>query len=298
MTPQKIILLQRQSPGDYLTCLASLESLHIQYPNRFITGFKCVYPDLFLNHPLVTKLDERDPDVRVIEMHCPAISQSHVPIHFMTTWCEYLGEQLGLPLKLQVPHPTIYLSEQEKSLPRIYGSWVINAGYKEDCHAKHWGWGRYQQVVEMMPHITFVQVGESHHTHKPLRGKNVIDMLGKTDKDCRHLIRLCSQVDGGVGGVTFLQHVMAALRKPYVCINLREPKWFTEYPRQTTLTVQGKLECCKDRACWASAVAPGDHGTKCKLPVLNQDEWTGKCAELISPEQVVSAISSYGSSVL
>lgn len=211
----------------------------------------------------------------------------------MQTWTEFLGEQLKLPLKLQVSHPTIYLSEEEKRAPRYKNHWVINAGYKSDCEAKWWGWSRYQRLTEIMPHITFIQVGESFHTHKPLVGKNVINLIGKTNGNCRDLIRLVSRCEGVICGVTFLQHVAAALKKPAVVINLREPKWFTEYPRQTTLTSQGKMDCCKDRACWASAVSPQGHGNRCALPVCNRGEWTGKCAELITVEQVVSAICSY-----
>lgn len=293
--PERLILWQQQSPGDYLTCLAALESLHIQYPGRFLTDLHCIYPELFDHHPYVTRMDRGQG--RVIEMHCPDVALSHTPIHFMETWTRYLGEQLGLPLKLQVAHPHLYLSDEEKALPRRPRTWVINAGCKGDCHAKWWGLSRWQAVVDAMPDMTFVQVGESHHVHPPLRGPNVENLVGKMDGRCRPLVQLVSQCDGVLCGVTFLGHVAAALGKPAVVVNLREPPTFTAYPRQTTLSAHGKLPCNLERGCWASRVLPehdGGRGNLCSLPMTNAaGEATGTCASLISPDDVVRAIRSY-----
>lgn len=297
---EKLILLQKQCPGDWLCCLAAVESLHIQYPGKYITDIHCGYPDLFLHHPNITRM-RRVPNIRgrdierprEIDMQCPSINRTHAPIHFLQTWCEFLGDALGLPLRLHVSHPTIYLSEQEKGLPKLKNHWIVNAGYKADCEAKWWGWSRYQKVVEMMPHLNFIQIGESFHFHKPLVGPNVINMIGKTDKNCRDLLRMVSQCDGGLGGVTFLQHVCASLQKPYVCLNFREPNWLTAYPRQTMLSMNGKLDCNRERGCWVSAVREGGHGRRCALPVIANGEAVPKCATMIAPEDVVKAIQSY-----
>lgn len=289
---EKLILSQRQSPGDYLCCLAAVESLHIQYPGRFLTDLHCIYPALFDNHPNITRMNRNEG--RHIQMQCPNIHKSHLQnVHFLATWCSFLGEQLQLPLELKVTHPTIYLSDEEKALPRRRGTWLINSSYKSDCEAKWWGHSRYQALVDAMPEIHFIQVGESFHNWQELKGPHVECMVGKTNGDCRALIRLASQVDGGVGGVTFVGHVMAALSKPYVCINTREPPWFTSYPTQTTLSSMGKLPCCKEKSCWASAVSPKGTGNKCQLPVLANGEWTPGCAELITVATVAEAIRSY-----
>lgn len=291
MPHDKLVLWQRQCPGDAVACLAALESLHLQHPGKYATDLHCCVSEIFDNHPNVTRM--RRHEGRVVEMHCPAIQKSHVQRHFMSTFVEYLGSQLGIPLELQVNHPTLYLSPEEKALPKRPSTWVINAGWKKDCEAKFWGWHRYQQVVEMMPDMTFVQVGEASpgHFHQRLVGANVEDRVGQTT--ARQLMALVSQVDGVLCGVTFVQHVAAALGKPCVCINLREPPWFTSYPRQTMLSSMGKLACCQERACWASAVRRDGHGNRCKLPVVVNGDCTGACATLIEPQQVVDAVRSY-----
>jgi ADP-heptose:LPS heptosyltransferase len=297
--PEKIILTQIQSVGDWLVVTSAIESLHLQFPGRYITDYHCRSPELIANNPYITKLSPGEG--RVIQMQNPSVHRSHVVgIHYLDTFCDYLGEQLGIPLKLQVSKPGIYLSENEKRLPKLENTWLINAGYKRDCQAKWWGTENYQNVVNNHKKAWFIQVGDGNGVHPRLKGENVIDMVNKTS--IRELIRLASQCVGGIGGVTFLQHVFAGLDLPYVCLNLREPSWFTAYPRQTMLSTQGRMECNKHRACWACDVNEEKTGNNpCKLPMVTfkvpmtnvVDEAKPRCATMFDYKDVIKAMSSY-----
>ena len=49
--------------------------------------------------------------------------------------------------------------------------WIIVAGGKNDFTIKWWDHARWQQIVDhFRDRIFFVQVGEAHHVHPPLRG--------------------------------------------------------------------------------------------------------------------------------
>ena len=62
---------------------------------------------------------------------------------------------------------------------------------------KWWDIVRWQQVVDhFRGKILFVQVGDTSHNHRPLRG--VLDLRGKTD--LRQLVRLVHHADGVLCG--------------------------------------------------------------------------------------------------
>ncbi len=203
-----------------------------------------------------------------------------------------------MPLECKVNRPILYLSEQEKAMPpQVEGPyWVICSGVKQDFTVKAYGHDAYQAVIDATPDIQWVQVGERHHGHRPLRG--VVDLLGQTN--ARQLIRLCFQAQGGLGGESFLHHIFAALQKPFVCLasGFLPPSW-VQYPTTTILHRHGKLQCCATRPCWKSrVVALGDgsrHDKKlCLLPVLDGPEPVPRCLDLIPPSEVAAAIRSYG----
>src|SRR5205807_1627752 len=117
---------------------------------------------------------------------------------------------------------------------------------------KQWPVEHYQQVVDhFRGNVSFVQVGSAEHDHPKLDG--VIDLVDRTNT--RQLMRLTYHADGGLGPITFLQHLCAAFEKPYVALlGGREPVSWVQYPLQTTLHTLGKLPCCRTKACWKSRV--------------------------------------------
>jgi ADP-heptose:LPS heptosyltransferase len=143
--------------------------------------------------------------------------------------------------------------------------------------------------------IRFVQVGSPEHDHPRLRG--VVELVGKTSH--RDLIALCHRCQGGLGPITYIQHLCAAFEKPYVALlGGREPISWTQYPKQTTLHTIGKLTCCLNSACWRSrAVALHDGSDQdarlCEQPVLDLARPVGRCMSLIRPTDVIRAIESH-----
>jgi ADP-heptose:LPS heptosyltransferase len=294
------------SPGDVLVMSAAIESLHQTYPGKYLTDVDTSANAIYESNPHVVRLDRSDPAARTIQMHYPLIHESDLrAVHFLQGYIEFLGKELGVPLKATVNRPALYLSDQEKSWVNQVQEitrkptrfWLVNAGTKSDFTAKAWGHHNYQEVVDRLRgRIQFVQVGEAGHRHRALDG--VIDLIGKTDT--RQFIRLCWHAQGGLGPSTFLQHICAAFNKPYVCLlGGREPLPWVHYPTQTTLSTLGTLSCCKDKACWRSrVVALGDGDSKdrpdqlCEQPVFGEEP-IPRCLALISPQRVVEAIEGY-----
>jgi ADP-heptose:LPS heptosyltransferase len=198
-----------------------------------------------------------------------------------------------------------YLSEQEKQwmsqVQELGGCetkfWVINAGYKDDYTAKKWTCRNYQEVVDhLWGKIMFVQVGElsTGHHHMPL--VKCVNLIGKTD--ARQLLRLCWHSQGGLGGVSFLHHIFAALRKPFVCIaSGMEPQHWERYQTERYLCKGQSVPCGRTGGCWKSQVvrdsARIDHqGKLCLLPIIGDDP-VAKCTAMIRSGEVVAAVEDY-----
>jgi ADP-heptose:LPS heptosyltransferase len=180
--------------------------------------------------------------------------------------------------------------------------WVVAAGGKYDFTAKWWSSSRYQQVVDYFAgKIQFVQVGELHHYHPPLRG--VIDLRGLTDT--RQLVRLVYHSQGVLCGVTFLMHLAAAvetrgrkeLTRPCVVVaGGREPPQWEAYPRHQFLHTVGALPCCERGGCWKSRTLPLGDGSEKDLPrnlCVNVVHGMPRCMDMISVEDVISSIEIY-----
>lgn len=299
---ERLILRCALSPGDVLTMTAAVESLHRQFPGRYLTDVRTPCPAIWENNPLVTPL--RDERGRIIEMHYPSIgqcNQTHTP--FLGGYTEYLGTELGISLKLQTNRPHLYLSDQERVwvdqvTQHFMGGrrrpfWLINAGVKWDYTAKQWPVEHYQEVVDRTRGLVqWVQIGESSHRHHRLRG--ALDLVGKTD--LRQLIRLAYHSQGGLGPVTLLQHLLAAWEKPYLCLlGGREPLTWVTYPLQHTFHSLGLLDCCRTQACWKSRVQPLEDGDRkdlslCAQPILGLLESAPRCLAMIRPGEVAALI--------
>lgn len=298
--PQKLILKSNLCPGDILTMTAAVYSLHITYPNEYLTDVRTSTPDIWKYNPHITQIADGDPEARVIEMHYPSIQRSNQEaVTFLTGYTAYLGEQLGRPLYCKTNRPLLYLSEEEmrqnpvaeffKGQP-VPPVWLLVAGTKQDYTAKQWPLEHYQEVIDRTRGwVQWVQIGAEEHHHPQLHG--VIDMRGKTDH--RQMIRLAWHASGGLGPSTYLQHLMAAWQRPYILLlGGREPVLWQQYPLQATLHTLGQLPCCAQKSCWKSRVVPlGDKNEKdkslCERPVLGWSKPFAECMGRIIPEEVV-----------
>jgi len=312
----KLILRCNLCPGDILTLTAAVESLHQTYPGQYLTDVRTPHREIWQHNPRLTPIADDDPAAR-IEMHYPSINRCNQEARpFLGAYTEYLAEQLGRPLGLKVNRPFVYLSAEERAWPwaRIHPMlawldqpsgdgarplWIIDAGVKPDYTTKQWPIEYYQDVVDRTrDRITWLQVGlRRKHLHTTLC--NVID-LTDTGPPMREMIVLASRIAGGLGPITFFQHLLAAHQKPYVCLaGGREPATWIQYPYQHTLHTVGQLDCCRPNSCWKARVVKLSDGDKkdenlCRDPVTSLDHAdellarpVGRCMLQIKPHEVL-----------
>jgi hypothetical protein len=264
---------------------------------------------LFEHNPWITDID--DADGQRIELGYTDLiaTCSQQPYPFLAGFCHDLGKKLGIKLELSTNRPHLYLSEEEmftSAISELTGDattryWLLCAGIKNDFTLKQWPVEYYQRVVDhFRGRIQFVQVGHAGHNHPSLDG--VTNLVGRTS--VRTLLRLAYQSDGGLGPISFLQHVCAAFEKPYVALlGGREPVTWTQYALQTTLHTIGKLPCCATRACWHARVIPLNDGSRhdanlCEQPSTSFSRPVGQCMAMITPDVVVQAIHPNGTQSL
>lgn len=308
---RKLILRNFQSPGDLVMLSAAVRDLHATYPGEFLTDVRTSCSAIWDNNPHLTRLDERDPDVEVVDCHYPLIHRSNTePWHFLHAFGDYLNSVLGLTIRVTAFKGDIHISDVEKSwfsrVEEIAGFdmpfWVFASGGKFDYTIKWWAHDRYQQIVDhFRGRIQFVQVGERHHHHPPIEG--AIDLRGQTD--LRQLIRLVYHSEGVISAVSLLMHLAAAVEvKPGMpknrpCVVIaggREPPHWTWYPHHQFIHTVGALRCCDNGGCWKSRTRPlGDGDDKdrpeelCVDPVGDMP----RCMDLITAEEVIRRIELY-----
>lgn len=303
--PRKIVFRSILSPGDAMTLTAALESLHQTYPGQFLTDVRTSTHEIFENNPHITKLTDNESEV--IDIHYPTVHKSSQhSVTFINGYLQDIAGQLKVELKPVTNRPHLYFTDEEKkwinqirenfSKSRDIPFWIVNAGIKSDFTAKQWPVEFYQKVIdETIGLIQWVQIGDRDHSHPEL--KNCIDCRGKTDH--RQLMRMTYHADGALGPVTYLQHICAALEKPYICLlGGRESVTWVQYPKQMTLHTIGQLDCCKNGGCWKSRVIPlGDSDEKdksvCQHPILGMQRPIAKCMAMIKPIEVISILNRF-----
>jgi ADP-heptose:LPS heptosyltransferase len=268
---EKLILKNYLSPGDIVMLTAAVRDLHQCYPNEFLTDVRTSCAELWENNPYLTPLNERDPEVRVLECHYPLIERSNqAPYHCLHGFVEYINDNLGLQIRVSEFKGDIYLSSQERSgvsqIEELAGKdipyWIVVAGGKFDVTVKWWETERYQAVVDHFKgRIQFVQVGQKEHHHPKLTG--VIDLRGQTD--LRQLVQLVYHAQGVLCPITAMMHLAAAvptkekniLKRPCVVVaGGREPAHWVEYPLHQFIHTVGQLKCCAEGGCWKSRTVP------------------------------------------
>jgi len=307
--PQKLVLVQKQAPGDIMMATIALRDLHAAFPGQYITDMRSPANEIFKNSPLITPIEVEDKqreqeiieelkadnnhapidlgDVKYVNLHYPMIhNSSRLGTHFADAMTEFLSEQLGVKIPRTGLRPELFLDEAEKTwaspVARETGYegkyWVINAGSKSDYSLKQYPY--YQEVVDLLPDIKFVQIGQKEHIHKPLNG--VVNMLGRTN--LRDLFRTIYHAEGVLTCVSLPLHVAAALAKPCVCVaGGREGTRWELYPDHRFLYVNGALPCAPYDGCWKSK--PGD--------CVNLQDSVPLCMKMIRPEDVARAIELY-----
>jgi len=307
-TTQKLVLVQKQSPGDIMMATVALRDLHLTYPGEYLTDMRSPAMDIFKNNPYVKPIPSCENEEQIIEelkaddkhapikrgdvlycnLHYPLVHESGaLGVHFADAMTKFLSEQLGRPIKRTGLRPEIYLDFNEENWPSpavvdmgYQGNyWVINAGIKSDFTLKQYPF--YQEVVDILKgKVQFIQIGQAEHIHGALKG--VINMIGKTDM--RKLFRLINKADGVLTCVSFPMHVTASLKRPCVVVaGGREAKRWEEYPDHMYLALNGTLPCARYDGCWRSK----------SEDCLNVVDGVPLCMRLIRPEDIARAIDLY-----
>lgn len=308
---RKLILKNGFALGDVVLMTAAVRDLHLCYPGQFQTDVRTHFPDVWEFNPHLTHLEERDPDVQVIQCQYPLIDFSNSrPYHVIHGYIDFLNRTLGLDIKPTAFHGDIHLSEDERNwasqVHELTGSpipfWIVSAGGKYDITIKWWSTAYFQSVVDHFKNqIAFVQIGEFGHHHPKLRG--AIDLRGQTS--VRELIRLVHHAQGVLSPVTALMHLAAAVEtkpgfpKNRPCVVVaggREPPHWESYPHHQFIHSVGALPCCAEGGCWKSRTYPlldGDRrDTKANLCV-DVVESLPRCMMMITPEEVIRRITMY-----
>ena len=311
MKKKKLMLRNFQSPGDIVMLTAAVRDLHVCYPRKYTTDVRTSCPALWENNPSIEPLDEKDPEVEIIDCEYPLIHRSNsTPYHFIHGFIEFLNDRLDIDIKPTAFKGDIHISELEKSwfsqVEENHGRstpfWLLVSGGKYDYTIKWWEHRRYQEVVDhFRGKIEFVQVGEADHHHPPL--KDVIDLRGQTD--LRQLVRLAYHAQGVLTPVSLPMHLAAAVEvrpgmpqnRPCVVIaGGREPPQWTAYPHHQFIHTVGALRCCDNGGCWKSRTVPlGDGDSKDNPKELCVDVvgTLPRCMDMITSSEVIRRIEMY-----
>jgi ADP-heptose:LPS heptosyltransferase len=279
------ILLKNTQPllGDRMMFTPVVRDLKASYPDCQI-GVISAGPEIWDNNPHIDRsITEHNAD-HVYDIGPGRVTRGSKTngLHITAAFRESLVEKAEMPIRQGPFKPDIHLSVAEKAMRLVDGRyWVINID-TGPFTAKRWPAARFQQVVDSLRQITFVQVGLDRDNMYRLTGDNVIDLVNKTK--IRELFSLVYNAEGCISLVSSLMHVAAAFDKPCVVVaGGREPPTFERYAMHRYIDSVGTMPCCRNQACWHNALSA------CK----NHDGATAKCMDLITVAQVVAAVESY-----
>lgn len=314
---RKLILRTGLPAGDIVALLFAVESLCAAYPGEFLVDVRTYHPAIFEGCPHIVPIADGAADFDV-EMHYRTIDQSNQrPYRYLLGYLNWLEGVLGMYIPPAPWYGFLRIRDEEKgwlSAPReILGEdvpyWIIDAGYKTDYTCKQWELFRFQAIVDAFPETTFVQIGQKSagHVHPELRGKNLIDMVNKTD--LRQLIRLVYNSFGVITPVSMPMMLACAVpphprfkRLARACIVIaggREPNHWQAMAGHQYLHTCGMLSCCDLGGCWASRIEPiGDEHDKtcvfCRSPVVTRSgQKIAKCMDMITAGQVILLVRNY-----
>lgn len=285
-----VVLRNRQALGDILMMTAGVRDFKHSFPNWPIAVATTAI-HIWDNNPYIDQsLLSNNPEVIDIGPGFLTNASNRDDRHFANAFRISIEDKLGISIKQGPIRPDIWMTEEETSTPIIDPPyWIIVAGEKGDWTAKTYSFKRWQEIVDSLPKVKFVQIGAKEHIHPELTGDNVINFIGKTQDrktGIRDLFRLFYFAEGSMGLVSFQMHLAAAFGMPCIVIaGAREPARFTRYPNHQYLCTDGCLPCASTTACW-----------HCDLEKTCQDvvtDETGKkiprCVDIIHTKDVLRA---------
>jgi ADP-heptose:LPS heptosyltransferase len=322
MLSTKILITQRQSPGDILMLTSAVSNLKAARPHWEINvETSCM--ELWENNPNLSRSIGRHNADRVIQAdYKHEINRStQRGFHFSRAFTDNLAEQLDIDIPIIGHGPDVFFSDEEMAascsiLDHSGPYWILNAGGKHDYTAKWWNPRHYQSVVDHFKgKIKFFQVGKSEHYHPRLDG--VENLVDKTT--LRELMVLTKKSHGVITPVSFLMHLAGGmvsmdmgLMPTIVLSGGREGIGWVGYTGHHFLTKVGLYKCCSGGPCWKSKATASlceqevkenitidetaqcdytvDLGVKITSPVGIVDLKIPKCMDDTRPDEVISLI--------
>lgn len=287
--------------GDNVVLTALCRDLY-NYLNREVEIVPIVpsaYNGLFKNAPWLPKqrlgIAAQQADI-VIDCNGMACTRAYEAAgkHYVRYAIDWLAARLNFPIVPERLTGAIYLTEAEKQRPDIEPYWLLVAGGKVDLTVKLYP--HFQRVVDLLPNVKFMQVGNAADHHPRLR--NVIYRVDKTSS-VRDFIGQIYHAEGVLCPITAAGHIAACFDKPAVILaGGYEPPGYIQYDNQTVLSKIGSMPCCAERACLKYWAQPRSKSNWPESECLAKEEINGfqfaRCMTETTPEQIAAAVLSYG----
>lgn len=248
MAVKKVLFHNGNALGDTLMMTCAIRDFKKAYGQEYDCNVQTKCMHVWDNNPHLTAFDK--PDLNINLGPKMAVQGSNTNgLHYANGFRMSIEQNLNIRIPQGHIKADLHLTEKEKAERIIEGRyWVLVAGGKKDQFtSKRWPMDRWQQVVEMLPEIPFVLLGESKDEHKPLKGNNIIDLIGQTehpDYGLRKLFKIFYHADGSAGLLSMHMHLSAAFDKAAVVVaGAREPVSFERYNHHQYLSNQGTLRC-------------------------------------------------------
>lgn len=300
-----------------------MRDIHVAYPGEFETDFNTTVTPIWENNPYVTKLwnhNTKAPSILSADTRMIACQyqrglkeQNTETIHFCSYFHRDFEKQTGIKVPLSLPHGDLHLSSHEQTTPPVNGRyWLMLTGGKSDFTIKVWHTKYFQEVSDRLGDMGLgvVQAGAAQkgHWHPKLTGEHVINLCGWGG--FREFLQQIYHAEGVICGVTAAMHIAAAFHKPCIVIaGGREAWWWEAYVNENKglgigsgkhpmphrfLHTIGLLDCCKHHGCWKNKVVPlANDKLICTQPIITPEMPIARCMQMITPEHVMTAVSSY-----
>jgi len=281
--PRKIVIHHGLDVGDCAMMTIAIRDLHLSHPGEYLVGVRTRWPDLWLNSPYITPLE--DSEAEKIDIGYPLI-QNPGSQSFSDGFRLDLADKLGIDIPFTSMNIDLHLNNEEKRRNIVQEKfkysgkyWILNGGYKADAILKYYPF--WQEVVdELKNSVQIVQVGSNGDVHPELDG--VFSLVGETS--LRELIQVIYRSEGTIGPISAQFVLSTAFNKPSVIIaGGKEPPRWQMYNYHRFLSVCGCLKCAPSNGCWTAKFQD------CKSRVGN----VPRCFAMISPQEVARNVLLY-----
>lgn len=305
--PKEIIFHNRQRIGDMIMFTCAIRDFKKAFPDTKV-GVISTAMHLWDYNPYVDrKMETYFKNGKTLETITPADylngdtnvlkigpgwltnASNRIDWHFANAFRVSIENALDVHIPQGESRGDIWMTRVEYEAPRLFKDpyWVIITSGEKGWGCKMYPSEKWQEFVDQNPDINFVQLGSAGDNPIRLKGKNVIDYVGKTEDrntGVRDLFKIFLNAEGSISLVSFAMHLSGALYKPAIVVaGAREPVSFTQYSGHRYLATDGCLPCSIN-ACWHC-----DIKACTQLNSKNQP----MCVDMIQPEDLTRALRSY-----